>query len=218
METTGRGIQGATSHALGQNFSRMFGIEFEAQDKGSQFAWQNSWGLSTRTIGVMIMVHGDDKVSGPPTAVWEVPQDQYTVWEDPQDQDNNDNKNRRKWVHGDDKVSGPPTAVWEVPQDQYNDDNKNRRKWVHGDERASGPPTAFWVHSSSSFRQHCCYVLIICLFHPCCLGGPQDQCNKDNKESAMHTLHALGISLFQNHGFLPLAILNAFSEDARESK
>ena len=64
VETTGRGIQGATSHALGQNFSKMFGIEFEAQDKGSQFAWQNSWGLSTRTIGVMIMVHGDDKVSG----------------------------------------------------------------------------------------------------------------------------------------------------------
>ena len=62
MEATGRGIQCGTSHALGQNFSRMFGIEFEAKDKSSQFAWQNSWGLSTRTIGVMIMVHGDDKV------------------------------------------------------------------------------------------------------------------------------------------------------------
>lgn len=62
VETTGRGIQCGTSHALGQNFSKMFGIEFEAQDKTSQFAWQNSWGLSTRSIGVMIMVHGDDKV------------------------------------------------------------------------------------------------------------------------------------------------------------
>ena len=62
VPVTGRGIQAGTSHALGQNFSKMFGIEYEAQDKTSQLAWQTSWGLSTRSIGVMIMVHGDDKV------------------------------------------------------------------------------------------------------------------------------------------------------------
>ena len=62
MPATGRGVQGGTSHNLGQNFSRMFGIEFEAEDHGKAFAWQSSWGLSTRTIGVMVMVHGDDKV------------------------------------------------------------------------------------------------------------------------------------------------------------
>lgn len=65
-------MQGGTSHCLGQNFSKMFGIEFETDtdrtdsagakaDAVKEFAWQNSWGLSTRTIGVMIMVHGDDK-------------------------------------------------------------------------------------------------------------------------------------------------------------
>eukprot|EP00798_Chlamydomonas_sp_ICE-L_P007522 gene7522-669_t len=58
---TGRGIQGATSHCLGQNFSKMFGIEFETEDKSKAHAWQNSWGMTTRTIGVMIMTHGDDK-------------------------------------------------------------------------------------------------------------------------------------------------------------
>lgn len=58
---TGRGIQGATSHCLGQNFAKMFKIEFETDDKSKQFAWQNSWGLTTRTLGVMIMTHGDDK-------------------------------------------------------------------------------------------------------------------------------------------------------------
>lgn len=63
VPATGRGVQGGTSHCLGQNFSKMFKIEFETDDGGKQFAWQNSWGLSTRTIGVMIMVHGDDKVS-----------------------------------------------------------------------------------------------------------------------------------------------------------
>lgn len=40
---------------------RMFGIEFETEEKTRQHAWQNSWGLTTRTIGVMVMTHGDDK-------------------------------------------------------------------------------------------------------------------------------------------------------------
>lgn len=58
---TGRGIQGATSHCLGQNFSRMFGIEFETEERTKAHAWQNSWGLTTRTLGVMVMTHADDK-------------------------------------------------------------------------------------------------------------------------------------------------------------
>eukprot|EP00798_Chlamydomonas_sp_ICE-L_P013876 gene13876-19802_t len=58
---TGKGIQGATSHCLGQNFSKMFGIEFETIEKTKAFVWQNSWGMTTRTIGVMIMTHADNK-------------------------------------------------------------------------------------------------------------------------------------------------------------
>ncbi|RFU76548.1 proline--trna ligase [Trichoderma arundinaceum] len=63
IPSNGRGIQGATSHCLGQNFSKMFDITVEdPANKGSHIhVWQNSWGLSTRVIGVMIMVHGDDK-------------------------------------------------------------------------------------------------------------------------------------------------------------
>ncbi|KAJ3119229.1 hypothetical protein HK098_005674 [Nowakowskiella sp. JEL0407] len=61
IPTTGRGIQGATSHCLGQNFAKMFGITFEDEDKETRQVWQNSWGITTRTIGVMVMVHGDDK-------------------------------------------------------------------------------------------------------------------------------------------------------------
>ena len=57
---TGRGIQAATSHCLGQNFAKMFGIEFENADGGRSMVWQNSWGLTTRSIGVAVMVHGDD--------------------------------------------------------------------------------------------------------------------------------------------------------------
>ena len=39
----------------------MFNIEFETEEKTKQHAWQNSWGLTTRSLGVMIMTHGDDK-------------------------------------------------------------------------------------------------------------------------------------------------------------
>ncbi|KAK3036893.1 hypothetical protein RJ639_031511 [Escallonia herrerae] len=61
IPNSGRGIQGATSHCLGQNFAKMFEINFE-DDKGEKaMVWQNSWAYSTRTIGVMVMVHGDDK-------------------------------------------------------------------------------------------------------------------------------------------------------------
>lgn len=61
IPNTGRGIQGATSHGLGQNFGRMFKIEYETTDGSKDHPWQNSWGLTTRTIGVMVMTHSDNK-------------------------------------------------------------------------------------------------------------------------------------------------------------
>lgn len=57
---SGRAIQGATSHHLGQNFGKMFDITFQDETGKKEIAWQTSWGLTTRTIGVMVMVHGDD--------------------------------------------------------------------------------------------------------------------------------------------------------------
>lgn len=61
IPTSGRAIQAATSHCLGQNFAKMFNITFENESGERQLAWQNSWGLTTRSIGVCVMVHGDDK-------------------------------------------------------------------------------------------------------------------------------------------------------------
>uniref|UniRef100_A0A1I8II99 proline--tRNA ligase n=2 Tax=Macrostomum lignano TaxID=282301 RepID=A0A1I8II99_9PLAT len=59
---SGRAIQGATSHHLGQNFSQMFDIVFEDPATGEKrHVHQNSWAITTRSIGVMVMVHGDDK-------------------------------------------------------------------------------------------------------------------------------------------------------------
>ncbi|XP_059610476.1 bifunctional glutamate/proline--tRNA ligase [Phlebotomus argentipes] len=62
ISASGRAIQGATSHHLGQNFSKMFDIVYEdPETKEKRFVYQNSWGITTRTIGVMIMVHADNQ-------------------------------------------------------------------------------------------------------------------------------------------------------------
>jgi prolyl-tRNA synthetase len=48
---SGRSIQAATSHCLGQNFAKIFKIQFETEKEGEkQYVWQNSWGLSTRSV------------------------------------------------------------------------------------------------------------------------------------------------------------------------
>ncbi|NLL58737.1 MAG: proline--tRNA ligase [Firmicutes bacterium] len=57
----GRALQAGTSHNLGQHFSRVFDIQFLDKDKQLKYAWQTSWGVSTRLIGAVIMVHGDDR-------------------------------------------------------------------------------------------------------------------------------------------------------------
>ncbi|KAL3288091.1 hypothetical protein HHI36_002542 [Cryptolaemus montrouzieri] len=62
ISASGRAIQGATSHHLGQNFSKMFDIVFEdPETQEKKYVYQNSWGMTTRTIGVMIMIHSDNK-------------------------------------------------------------------------------------------------------------------------------------------------------------
>lgn len=60
VPVSGRGIQGATSHYLGTNFSKMFDVWFTDENEKKQFVHQTSWGLSTRSIGSMIMIHSDN--------------------------------------------------------------------------------------------------------------------------------------------------------------
>jgi prolyl-tRNA synthetase len=55
-----KAIQAGTSHFLGQNFSRSSGIQFQTRDGQQEFAWTTSWGMSTRLVGTVIMMHGDD--------------------------------------------------------------------------------------------------------------------------------------------------------------
>ncbi|PYO58300.1 MAG: proline--tRNA ligase, partial [Candidatus Rokuibacteriota bacterium] len=56
-----RALQAGTSHNLGQNFAKSFEIRYLDRNNELQYCWTTSWGLSTRFIGAIIMVHGDDQ-------------------------------------------------------------------------------------------------------------------------------------------------------------
>lgn len=61
MMQDNRALQAGTSHHLGQNFSRQFDLKFMAESGEEEYAWNTSWGVSTRMIGGLVMTHGDDK-------------------------------------------------------------------------------------------------------------------------------------------------------------
>jgi prolyl-tRNA synthetase len=60
MMQDNKALQAGTSHHLGQNFSRAFDLQFQAESGATEFAWNTSWGVSTRLVGGLVMTHGDD--------------------------------------------------------------------------------------------------------------------------------------------------------------
>ncbi len=61
MMPDGKALQMGTSHNLGQHFAHVFDIKFIGEDEKEHYVWQTSWGITTRTIGALVMIHGDDK-------------------------------------------------------------------------------------------------------------------------------------------------------------
>src|SRR6476661_3258481 len=55
-----KAIQAGTSHFLGQNFARASGIQFQDREGKQEFGWTTSWGMTTRLVGTLVMMHGDD--------------------------------------------------------------------------------------------------------------------------------------------------------------
>ncbi len=55
-----RALQAGTSHNLGQNFARQFDLKYQTEAGGEEYAWNTSWGVSTRLVGGLVMSHGDD--------------------------------------------------------------------------------------------------------------------------------------------------------------
>ncbi len=60
MMQDNKALQAGTSHNLGQNFSKAFEVKFQSETGSTEFAWNTSWGVSTRLIGGLVMTHGDD--------------------------------------------------------------------------------------------------------------------------------------------------------------
>ncbi|MBD3282575.1 MAG: proline--tRNA ligase [Candidatus Portnoybacteria bacterium] len=89
----GKGLQMGTSHNLGQNFAKSFDIKFLDEKEEQKYAWQTSWGVSTRMVGALIMAHGDDKglVLPPRIAPYQVVV--VPIWKD-----NKEKKNLEKYI------------------------------------------------------------------------------------------------------------------------
>ncbi len=60
MMQDGKALQAGTSHNLGQNFAKAFDVTFANKDNQPEYVWANSWGVSTRLMGALIMTHSDD--------------------------------------------------------------------------------------------------------------------------------------------------------------
>ena len=83
-------LQSGTSHFLGQNFAKVFDIQYLDEDNEQQYAWTTSWGVSTRMVGGVVMAHGDDKgLRLPPriapyqvviTPIWKTDEDKELVF------------------------------------------------------------------------------------------------------------------------------------------
>jgi prolyl-tRNA synthetase len=56
-----KALQSSTSHFLGQNFSKAYGVQYLSKEGTQEYAWGTSWGLSTRVVGGVIMTHGDER-------------------------------------------------------------------------------------------------------------------------------------------------------------
>lgn len=61
MMQDGKALQAGTSHFLGQNFAKAFDVQFSNKENKLEYVWATSWGVSTRLIGALIMVHSDDE-------------------------------------------------------------------------------------------------------------------------------------------------------------
>ncbi len=60
MMQDGKALQAGTSHNLGQNFAKAFDVTFANKENKPEYVWANSWGVSTRLMGALIMTHSDD--------------------------------------------------------------------------------------------------------------------------------------------------------------
>ncbi|MDF1501509.1 proline--tRNA ligase [Roseisolibacter sp. H3M3-2] len=91
MMQDGKALQAGTSHNLGQNFAKAFDLKFQSEAGSMEYAWNTSWGVSTRMVGGLVMTHGDDNgLQIPPrlapvelviVPIWRTDEEKATVFE-----------------------------------------------------------------------------------------------------------------------------------------
>ncbi|OGI34340.1 MAG: proline--tRNA ligase [Candidatus Moranbacteria bacterium RIFOXYA2_FULL_43_15] len=84
-----KALQAGTSHMLGQNFAKSFEVKFLDEKGESRYAWQTSWGLSTRIIGALIMAHSDDKGLVLPPKIAPIQVVIIPIWGEKEEEKNN---------------------------------------------------------------------------------------------------------------------------------
>jgi prolyl-tRNA synthetase len=82
-----KALQAGTSHNLGQNFARVFGLQYQTASGGLEHAWNTSWGVTTRMIGGLIMTHGDDNGFVCPPRLAPVQVVIVPIWKSPEERD-----------------------------------------------------------------------------------------------------------------------------------
>ncbi len=88
MMGDGRALQCGTSHMLGQNFARAFEIRYLDEQNQLQHPWQTSWGVSTRLLGALVMVHGDDQGLRIPPTLAPTQAVIVPIWRKPEEREN----------------------------------------------------------------------------------------------------------------------------------
>jgi len=82
----GKSLQAGTSHFLGQNFAKAFGVKFQSREGKLEYVWQTSWGVSSRLVGCIVMAHGDERGLMLPPSVAPIQAVVVPIWKKPAEQ------------------------------------------------------------------------------------------------------------------------------------
>ena len=125
----GKALQAGTSHNLGQHFAKVFDITFQDKDGIRKNAWQTSWGVTTRLIGALIMVHGDDSGLNLPPNVAPIQVVIVPIWRKEAD--------RVQVLEMVDQVKAALTPAYRVHVDA---DDNNTPGWKYNEYELKGVP------------------------------------------------------------------------------
>src|SRR5450756_1033765 len=130
MMQDNKALQAGTSHNLGQNFAKAFDLKFQTEAGGIEYAWNTSWGVSTRLVGGLVMTHGDDNGLRTPPFLAPIELVIVPIWRSDED--------KARVLEGAEKIRATLSG-WER--------RKTGKLRVHLDDRDGMKPGAKYSHS-----------------------------------------------------------------------